>query len=181
MNIKDETKLTGRYDMAIYRFDKKWQILWNNLLGFFDNGLKTAYTLKHARLIDSWTAYNSVMNAGRAQIASLIGDATAVPFTYMELGTSNTAVAVTQTALQAAITTSGLARAAATISRIQTNVANDTYKAVYTWTASGSQTVEEIGIFNAASTGTILSRALTGSKSLVSGDQLMATYTLVNA
>lgn len=124
------------------------------------------------------TVDNLVVNAGLAQLASLCGDSGATPFTYIELGTSSTAVAASQTALQAAITDSGLARVAATISRVTTTVTNDTFQATYTWTASGSKTVEEVGIFSASSGGTMLSRALTGSISLVSGNQLSITYKL---
>lgn len=127
-------------------------------------------------LKDKWSVTNTVVTAGKAQIALLAGDASATPFTYLELGTSSTAPAVGQTALQAAITDTGLARAAATVSRVTTTVTNDTLQLVYTWTASGSKTIEEIGIFNAASTGTMLARALTTSRSVVNGDTFTATY-----
>lgn len=127
---------------------------------------------------DSWTVDNAVMTVGFAQLALLCGDASAVPFTYLAVGTSTTAVAISQTALVAEITDSGLARAAGTVSRITTTGANDTYKITYTWTASGSKTIEEVGVFNAASSGTMLSRALTTSKAVVSGETLTGTYTL---
>lgn len=127
-------------------------------------------------LKDAWSVTNTVVSAGKAQIALLAGDASATPFTYLELGTSNTAPAVGQTALVAAITDSGLARAAATVSRVTTTVTNDTLQLVYTWTASGTKTLEEIGIFNASSAGTMLARALTTSRQVVSGDTFQATY-----
>lgn len=119
---------------------------------------------------------NTITSAGKAQIALLAGDASATPFTYLAVGTSTTAPAANQTALVAEITDSGLERAAATVSRTTTTVTNDTLQLTKTWTASGSKTVEEIGIFNASSAGTMLGRALTTSKILVSGDQLVATY-----
>lgn len=121
---------------------------------------------------------NLVVNAGLAQLALLAGDASATPFTYLAVGTSTTATAGSQTALQAEITDTGLARAAATVSRVTTTVTNDTLQFVYTWTASGTKTVEEVGVFNAASSGTMLSRALTGSTPLVNGSQLSITYKL---
>ena len=127
---------------------------------------------------DTFKVDNAVMTVGFAQIALLIGDASAVPFTYIAVGTSSTAVAINQTALVAEITDSGLARAAGTVSRITTTGTNDTYKITYTWTASGSKTIEEVGVFNAASSGTMLSRALTTSKAVVSGETLTGTYTL---
>lgn len=124
---------------------------------------------------------NLVTSAGKAQLALLAGDASATPFTYLEVGTSSTAVSVGQTALQAAITTGGLARAAATVSRVTTTVTNDSLRLVYTWTASATHAVEEIGIFNASSAGTMLGRALTGTKNLVSGETLVGTYTVAFA
>jgi putative flippase GtrA len=122
---------------------------------------------------------NLIVSAGKAQIALLAGDASATPFTYLAVGTSNTATAAGQTALLAEITDSGLARAAATVTRTTTTVTNDTLNLAYTWTASGTKTVEEIGVFNASSSGTMLGRALTTSKSLVSGEQLIASYSII--
>jgi hypothetical protein len=135
----------------------------------------------HGNVRDSWTVNNSVVTAGKAQLALLCGDPTATPFTYLAVGTSNTAVSAGQTALQAEITDTGLARAAGTVSRTTTTVTNDTYHITYTWTASGSKTVEEVGVFNAASSGVMLGRALTGSKSLSNGETLEGIYTLAFA
>ena len=119
---------------------------------------------------------NTITKTGLAQIALLAGDASAVPFTYLAVGTDSTAAANTQTALVAEITDTGLERAAATVSRTTTTETNDTLQLVKTWTASGSKTAEEIGIFNAASTGTMLGRKVTGSKALSNGETLTATY-----
>ena len=146
--------------------------------------LKGQIDFKVTRLdgsIEEWSVNNLIVSAGRAQLALLAGDASATPFSYLELGTSNTATAVAQTALQAAISDSGLARASATVSRVTTTVANDTLQLVYVWTASGTKAVEEIGIFNAASTGTMLGRALTGTKNLISGEMFSATYKVIFA
>jgi hypothetical protein len=144
--------------------------------------IKGSYNFKifdvNGNLKDEWEVDNLVVTAGKAQLALLAGDATATPFTYLELGTSSTATSAGQTALQAAITDTGLARAAATVSRTTTTVTNDTLQLVYTWTASGSKTIEEIGVFNASSAGTMLSRALTTSKSVVNGETFQATYKL---
>jgi hypothetical protein len=130
----------------------------------------------NGQIKDKWTVENTITNAGFAQLALLAGDASAVPFTYLAVGTGTTAVAATQTALVTEITDSGLERAAATVSRVTTTQTNDTLQLVKTWTATGTKTVEEVGVFNASSTGTMLSRALTGSKSIVSGDTLAVTY-----
>jgi hypothetical protein len=128
------------------------------------------------KIRDEFTVFNSIMNAGFAQLALLAGDASAVPFTYLALGTSNTAVAASQTALGGEIADSGLARTSATVSRVTTTQTNDTLQLFYSFSVSGSKTVEEVGIFNAASTGTMLARALTSTKSLVNGEVFEITY-----
>lgn len=148
--MNDSLKLSGRIRLQSY-FEGK--LLWDT----------------------DWIS-NGITDAGKAQMALLAGDASATPFTYLEVGTSSTSFSASQTALQAAITDSGLARAAATVSRVTTTVTNDTLQLTYTWTSSGTKTVEEIGIFNASSAGTMLGRALTGSKPVISGALLVATY-----
>ena len=130
---------------------------------------------------DSWTVENVVTNAGKAQLALLAGDASAVPFTYLAVGTSATAVAATDTTLTAEVTTNGLERAAGTVSRITTTATNDTFQITKTWTATGSVSVEEVGVFNAASAGTILSNLLKGTKAVTTGETLTGQYTLAFA
>lgn len=144
--------------------------------------LKGTYTFEirdvDGNIRDSWTVDNIVTNAGKAQLALLCGDASAVPFTYLAVGTSSTAVGATDTTLTAEIVDSGLARAAGTVSRITTTTTNDTFQITKTWTASGSKTIEEVGAFNAASAGTMLSHALTTSKAVTTGETLTGTYSL---
>jgi hypothetical protein len=120
---------------------------------------------------------NTITNAGLAEVAGLVG-ATGSPteFTYLAVGTSSTAPTAADTALGAEITDTGLARKAATVARTTTTVTNDTLRLTTSWTASGSKTVEEIGIFNAASSGDMLAHALTSSRALVNGSLLSVTY-----
>lgn len=150
--MEEGIKLTGTYHLVCR--DKDGNIKWED------------------------TVNNLVTSAGKAQLALLCGDATATPFTYVAVGTSSTAVAVGDTTLTAEASTNGFARAAGTVSRITTTVTNDTYQITKTFTATGALTIEEVGIFNAASTGTLLSHALTGTKPLVTNDTLAVTYTL---
>lgn len=126
---------------------------------------------------DSGWFPNIITNASLAVMSGLVGNTgSQTAFTYLAVGTSSTAVAASQTALQAEITDSGLARAAATVSRTTTTQTNDTLQLTYTWSVTGSKTIEEIGVFNAASSGTMLARGLTTSKSVVNGDQFVGTY-----
>lgn len=130
--------------------------------------------------IEEWSVDNLITSAGKAAIAGLVGNTGAITaFSYLAVGSSNTAPAVGQTALIGELTTLGFARAVATISRQNTNVTNDTLQFIYTWTASGTATIEEVGIFNASSAGIMLGRGLTTSKSLVSGDTLQITYQVI--
>ncbi len=123
------------------------------------------------------TVFNGITNAGFAAMAGLVGNTGAISaFTYLAVGTSSTAFSAGQTALIGEISTSGLSRASATVSRVTTTQTNDTLQLAKTFTLSGSATVEEIGAFNAASTGIMLGRALTGTLSLVNGDELTTTY-----
>lgn len=142
---------------------------------------KITIATKEGLVRDESVVKNIVTNAGKAQLALLAGDASATPFTYLALGTSSTAVGASQTALQAELTDTGLARAAGTVSRVTTTVTNDTFRLTYTWTASGTKAIEEVGVFNASSSGTMLSRALTSTKTVNNGETITAVYTLAFA
>lgn len=151
MKIKNSIKIKGRLQLICHRSDGsvKW-------------------------VVDT---HNLVTSAGKAQLALLAGDASATPFIYLAVGTSSTAPAIGQTTLGSELATSGLSRAAATVSRVTTTVANDTLQLQYMWTVSGStQTIEEAGIFNASSVGTMLGRALTSSKTVVAGETVTGIY-----
>lgn len=154
--MKDTQSITGQFKLQCHREDGS--LKWDT--GFISN---------------------LITSAGKAQIALLAGDASATPFTFLAVGTSNTAPAIGQTALIGEISTNGMARAAATVSRVTTTVTNDTLQLVKAWSVSGSSTVEEIGIFNASSSGTMLGRALTGSKAVVNGETLTGTYQVIFA
>lgn len=125
------------------------------------------------------TVKNKMTNTSLAVITGLVGNTGAqTAFTYLAVGTSSSAVSAGSTALGAELSTLGLSRAAATVSRTTTSQTNDTLSFAKTFTVSGgSTTVQEIGIFNASSSGVMLARALTGAISLVDTSQLVCTYT----
>ncbi len=127
-----------------------------------------------------WTTgwlYNTITNAGRAEMARLAGYGLGgTRFRYLAVGTSDAAEDATDTALTAEITDSGLARAEATVSRVTTTVENDTVQFVKEWTATGSKTVEEVGVFDADADGVMLGRKLTTSKAVDNGDKLEGIY-----
>jgi len=117
-----------------------------------------------------------VTTAGKqAKQQRLVGTA-ANAFTYMALGTANTAdAAATDTTLGSEITTGGLSRV---------NVTPTVTNGVVTWSAlfyaSASFTVTEIGIFNASSAGTMYIHVTLGTSnfvSVVSGNYLKVVVT----
>lgn len=119
---------------------------------------------------------NGTPNVAFAVVAArFIGTASAAAG-YIAVGTDTTAFAASQTVLGAEITDSGLARAAATTSLITTTQTNDTAQLLKAFTATGSKTIQEIGIFNDPTVGTMLGRTITGARAVVSGDGYIATY-----
>lgn len=129
-------------------------------------------------LLDTGFNDNTITNASFAVFSGLAGaTGSQTAFTYLALGTDATASAASQTALIAEITDTGLARAAATVSRVTTTQTNDTLQLVYTWTASGSKTIAEVGVFNAASTGVMAGRiVLSPTVALVNTNTFVVTY-----
>lgn len=139
------------------------------------------YTPKGVLVDDTGFQENGTTNACLAVISGLAGNTGAqVAFTYLELGTGNTAFNAAQTTLVAAITDTGLARAAATISRVTTTQTNDTLQLMYTWTATGIKVIAEIGVFNAASSGVMGYRKVpTSTITSANGNTIIATYQIV--
>ena len=70
----------------------------------------------------------------------------------------------------------GLARAAATVTRVTTTVTNDTLQLVKTWTATGAKAITEVGAFNSASTGIMLGRQVFSAINTANTDTLTITY-----
>lgn len=123
---------------------------------------------------------NLVPSTGKAGAASrLNGAGGEAAFTYIAVGTGNTAAAAGDTALQTEITDSGLARAAATATRVTTNVTNDTAQLDKTFSVTATKAVTEAGALNAASSGTILGRQVFSAVNVVNGDTLQIIYKFI--
>ena len=120
---------------------------------------------------------NLITNAGFAGMASRCnGDGAEAVFTYIAVGTGNTAAAVGDTTLETELAADGLSRAAGTASRKTTDVTNDTASLTKTFTVTGTQAVVESGVLNAASSGTLLSRQVFAAVNVVDGDSLQITW-----
>lgn len=154
---------------------------------FQENGLYL-WLLKHGirlpqipLLFGKWSdakvISNLITNAGFAGVASrLNGDGAQAAFTYIAVGVGTTAAAVGDTTLETEITDSGLARAAATASRITTDVTNDTAQLTKTFSVTGTKAVTESGVLNASSSGVLLARQVFSAINVVSGDSLVITW-----
>ncbi len=127
---------------------------------------------------------NILTNVGIAAVASRIsGDGAEAVFNYLAVGTGTTAAAATDTALVTEVTTGGLARTTAVVPRSTTTIADDTaeYSVIFTSTTFAG-TIAELGIFNAATAGTLLARGLASpAVALIAGDTLVGKYSVTGA
>lgn len=127
--------------------------------------------------VDKLVISNLITNAGMAGVASRInGSGGEAAFTYIALGTDNTAADVTDTTLGAEITTNGGERASAAVSRTTTDVTNDTAQWVNTFNFTGSFAIVESGVLNAGASGVLLSHQVFSTINVVSGDSLQVTW-----
>ena len=109
---------------------------------------------------------------GEELIADYLDGTTAVPANwYVDWGTSGTTAAKGDTALGAA---GGEARVAATMSQPSA----DTNRFVATMTATGVKTIQEMGIFDAATVGNMLISSDFTGIALTSGDKIEFTVDL---
>jgi len=112
-----------------------------------------------------------------AGVASrLNGAGSEAAFTYLAVGTGVVAAAAGDTTLGTETTTSGLARASATASRVTTTQTNDTARLDNTFSVTGSVAVTEAGALNAASAGVLLGRQVFSAVNVANGDTLQVTY-----
>lgn len=188
--IFDKLRLKARFrlrqNVSVKVFDKngiqKKLFNPNRLFAFLLNrGFVKPTFPKIPYLLGNWddvmNISNLVTNAGAAGVASRINGADSeAAFTYIEVGTGTTAAAATDTALETAITDSGLARAAATASRTTTDVTNDTARLQKTFTVTGTKAVTESGVLNAATSGVLLARQVFSAVNVVNGDSLQVTW-----
>lgn len=123
---------------------------------------------------------NIITAAGKAAVAEQIIDITATPFTALEIGIGTSVATTAETTLVSAIADSGLARKAATVTRVTTDDANDTAQLVVTWTSltpsPATIAVTEVGAFNLSAAGAMLGRQVFAAVNMVAGDKLEITY-----
>lgn len=120
---------------------------------------------------------NKIVNAGLALAAGLLnGSGSPTTPTWIAVGTGVVAVNATDTTLGTETSTSGLARATATVSLVTTTATNDTAQWLKSFTVTGTVAVTESGVLNASSVGTLLCRQTFSAINVVNGDTLQITW-----
>ena len=121
-------------------------------------------------------------NAGKdfisAQVGGSGGTSTAQ---YMALTSNNASPAATDTSLSGEFVGNGLDRALGTYAHTS-GTSTYTISKVFTYTSTGSLTINKIGIFSAASGGTmVFESAITAATVAANGDQVSITHTVTLA
>jgi len=169
-------KINMRENVTHELRDKNGKIkpLWKaNFLGRL-TGLQFPFM---GKWVDKLVVSNIITDAGRAAVAArMMDNGTEAQFDYIAIGTDATAEAVGDTALGAEVTTGGGARAQGTTQRITTDTTNDTLEVILIYTFSSSFALREVGLFNAASGGTMLARQVHGQVSVNNLDQYTVTW-----
>jgi hypothetical protein len=118
---------------------------------------------------------NVITTAGKNALASLLNSASAgtTLVTHMGFGSSTTAVAAGDTALGTELSGGGYTRVAVT----RSNPSGNVIQYVATLTGLTSVTVQEAGLFNALTAGTLFAHQLTGAVTLsTASDSLQITW-----
>lgn len=180
--VSQKMGIIGTQTFILRDKDGKVKKLWNeNRIGkfLFSHGLDIRIPFITGNYGDKKVVKNLITYAGYAAMASRLNGADSeAAFTYLAVGIGTTAATTGDTAMESAITDSGLARAAATCTRITTAQINDTAKLDKTFSGfSVSKAVTECGAFNASSNGVMLGRQVFSAINVVSGDSLQIIYT----
>jgi len=141
-------------------------------------GLSGHLKLENSRTGEVRDIPNTIMNVGKSSLASMLGsDVTStVAFDYMSVGISGIAAVATQTALG-----SEQVRVLTTSTQTTSGVTNDTATFIGSFGVSGTHSIVEAGIFNAASAGSMLARTTFSALSVISGDFINGTWNVTVA
>ena len=136
-------------------------------------GLRGKFRVENPRTGEVRETDNTIMNVGKSSIASMIGSdiTSAVSWDWIGVGTSGTTAAATQTQLG-----SEQVRTTTTASQQTTTLSDDTARFIGSFGISGTHDIQEAGLFNASSAGSMLARTTFTALSTVSGDSINATW-----
>jgi len=129
--------------------------------------------------VDKLVISNLITTVGVSGIAARInGSGSPAAYTYIALGLGTTAAADADTRLESEITTSGGARASASVTLQTTDTAGDTAQLqnTFNFTDGGTFAICESGVLNAADAGTLLAHQVFSAINVASGDSLQVTW-----
>lgn len=132
--------------------------------------------IRDGQVVEIGERENIITTVGKNALASLLNSANAGNslVSHMGFGTLATAVAAGDTALGTELVGNGYARVPVTRSNPSANVIQ--YQATLTGLVAAA-TIQEAGLFNAATTGTLFAHQLTGAVTLSSAsDSLQITW-----
>lgn len=113
------------------------------------------------------SVHNLICTAGKNELLKVSSPKTVSQFAYMGIGSSSTSPSAANTALGTQLARSGA---------ITPTYSSGTITFTHTFAAgTGTGTVEEVGLFDASSSGNMLNRALTGTFVKGAGDALQMT------
>lgn len=117
---------------------------------------------------------NTVVTQGKAIMAGLLAaDVGGTGIDYLGIGVGSSTIAAGNTSLG-----SQIVRNPTTGTRTTTTTTQDTAQFIGSFGISGTWVVNEAGLFNAASAGSLFSRTTFAGISVVSGDSINATWTV---
>ena len=119
---------------------------------------------------------NTVTDAGITEIVKFMANVAADDFTHVAIGTGSTGEAVTDTTLEAEISTNGGGRDTSTVTAETENTTGDTLQLISGWNFTGSLSVTESGVFNDGSAGDMLCRQTFTALPVDDGDSLTITW-----
>lgn len=117
-------------------------------------------------------------NTGIAQIIDALNGGAHTAPQYLGWGTGTTGAAATDTGLE---TASAEARVSGSKSIVNTNVTGDTYQVVGTITSAGSQTISEVILNDASTSGQTYVRGVFTGIPLGTGDSIQFTVKIILA
>lgn len=140
------------------------------------HGVVTLRHIRNGQILSEETLNNTTTVTGKAETAGLFNETRTGGFKYIAVGSSGTVASTANTGLTTEITAAGLARVTATCTRVNTDATNDTAQLFHTFTATNTQAVREVGIFDSAAVGVMAGRSTFAVKNMAANDILQCTY-----
>ncbi len=131
---------------------------------------------KEGEILHEEKKHNMIVKAGRDWLCAIMGDTFTghAPSKYIALSNDGTAITLDDTTIASEIVANGLSRA---IGTYQNHAAGGrTYEITKTFTATGAQSCQKSGLFDASSSGSLLAALLFTQVNLNTNDTLAITW-----